>query len=60
MTRPFVARRLSDRGGGIRHHQMARIWEYGFTTSGEKHDPALDRGMFGELVEDRSAGAMHG
>ena len=52
--------RISDRGGGIKHHDMKRMWDYGFTTSGENQDERLDRGLLSEFIEDRSAGAMHG
>jgi len=52
--------RISDRGGGIKHSKVNKVWDYGYTTSGESADARLDRGMFGHFVENRSAGAMHG
>jgi [3-methyl-2-oxobutanoate dehydrogenase (acetyl-transferring)] kinase len=52
--------RISDRGGGIKHSKLKKVWDYGYTTSGENEDARLDRGMFGHFMEDRAAGAMHG
>jgi len=52
--------RITDRGGGIAHDDMDRIWEYGYTTGGADEETKLDRGIFGQFMENRSAGAMHG
>ncbi|CAD5121075.1 DgyrCDS9613 [Dimorphilus gyrociliatus] len=52
--------RISDRGGGIRHDHLEKIWDYGFTTSGQTEDDRVSRGLFGQFIESRAAGAMHG
>ena len=53
--------RISDRGGGIPHKQMNKVFDYGFTTSGkEKEDSRMNRGLFGVVIENRAAGTMHG
>ena len=55
--------RISDRGGGIDHDIYEHIWDYGFTTSGNtngQEQPITNGGMFGEIMEFRAAGAMHG
>jgi len=54
--------RISDRGFGIRHDLMRKVWDYGFTTSGGNgdEDERVSRGLFGQIMETRSAGAMHG
>ena len=39
---------------------MSKIWDYGFTTSGKEEAEHFDRGLLGQVVEDRSAGKMHG
>lgn len=52
--------RITDRGGGIPHDDLTRIWDYGFTTGGADEESKLDRGLFGQFMENRSAGAMHG
>jgi [3-methyl-2-oxobutanoate dehydrogenase (acetyl-transferring)] kinase len=58
--RDFVIR-ISDRGAGIRHDLVPKIWDYGFTTSGNGiEDKKIDRGLFGQMMESRAAGAMHG
>ena len=65
----FDSARISDRGGGIRHDVTERIWEYGYTSPGyqhaEKPSPTADStriadGLFDELMNNRSAGKMHG
>ena len=50
--------RISDRGGGIPHTDFEKIFDYHFTTSGQNEE--TNRGMFGDIVENRSAGPMHG
>ena len=55
----FIAR-ISDRGGGISHGQVKKIFEYGYTTSGQNVDERLDHGIFGELMQNRAEGPMHG
>ena len=52
--------RISDRGGGIPHENMPKIFHYGYTTGdgAEAHDD--NRGLFGQFVESRAAGTMHG
>lgn len=57
--RDFIIR-ISDRGCGIRHDLVNKIWDYGFTTSGKTGDDRVDRGLFGQMMETRAAGAMHG
>jgi len=61
--------RISDRGGGIRHDVTEKIWEYGFTSAGYQggQKPArsdsgtrIPDGLFDELMNNRSAGKMHG
>lgn len=53
--------RISDRGGGISHARINRVWQYGFTTS-DKDAPSnnADGGIFGQFTENRATGAMHG
>lgn len=52
--------RISDRGGGIPHSHMNKIWDYGFTTSGQEEDERVSRGLLGHVMENRSTGTMHG
>jgi len=61
--------RISDRGGGIRHDIAEKIWEYGFTSPGYQgrqkpartiDDARIPDGLFDELMDNRSAGKMHG
>jgi hypothetical protein len=52
--------RISDRGNGILHDIANKVWEYHFTTAGQNHDSPVDRGLFGEIVEDRHTSQMHG
>ncbi|GAB6024199.1 hypothetical protein CHUAL_008900 [Chamberlinius hualienensis] len=56
--------RISDRGGGIPHHILERIFEYNFTTAGTSTDHRIDGGLFGSImnpVNDGPAAApMHG
>lgn len=54
--------RISDRGGGIRHDLVKKVWDYGFTSAAvnvvEDRD---DRpGLFGAMCEDRGSGKMFG
>jgi len=53
--------RVSDEGGGIPHADMKKIWDYGFT-SAEKDlsDDRINRGIFGEFMENRHQKDMHG
>ncbi|XP_074642435.1 branched-chain alpha-ketoacid dehydrogenase kinase-like isoform X2 [Tubulanus polymorphus] len=52
--------KISDRGGGIPHNIVQRVFEYHFTTSGQTDNQNHDGGLFGEIMENRSAGPMHG
>lgn len=52
--------RISDRGGGIRHDILKRVWEYGFTSAGYNDDSAESEGLFDALIEGPSASAMFG
>ncbi|XP_045171800.1 3-methyl-2-oxobutanoate dehydrogenase [lipoamide] kinase, mitochondrial-like isoform X2 [Mercenaria mercenaria] len=57
--------RVSDRGGGIPHQIVNKIWDYNFTTAGTMQDNRVDRGLLGEFVDPRSSGGvtssrMHG
>lgn len=57
--------RISDRGGGIPHHIVKKIWDYNFTTAGTMQDNRVDRGLFGDIVDPRNSGGvtssrMHG
>lgn len=52
--------RISDRGGGIRSDLVKKVWNYGFTTSGETDDSRVSGGLFGHVMENRSVGLMHG
>ena len=52
---------ISDRGMGIRHDLLKKVYDYGFTTSGNgDEDERVGRGLFGQIIETRAAGAMHG
>lgn len=53
--------RFSDRGSGIRHDRIKKVWDYGFTTSrnGEE-DERISRGLFGQIMETQAGGEMHG
>ncbi|ELT93703.1 hypothetical protein CAPTEDRAFT_160347 [Capitella teleta] len=53
--------RISDRGGGIRHDLLNRVWQYGFTGP-QQHTQVeeTNRGIFSEIMENRSAGALYG
>ena len=55
-----IACRISDRGGGIRNDLVKKIWDYGFTTSGETDDSRVSGGLFGQVMENRNVGSMHG
>lgn len=56
--------RISDRGGGIRHDILDKIFDYHFTTNGEEVDERLDGSLFAPLMnpihEGPAAGPMHG
>lgn len=56
--------RISDRGGGIPHHQLNLVTQYNFTTANSKTttDSRLDGGLFGNIMTDSSARSspMHG
>ncbi|XP_064651709.1 branched-chain alpha-ketoacid dehydrogenase kinase-like [Lineus longissimus] len=52
--------RISDRGNGIPHDIVNKVWEYHFTTAGQNEDSRVNRGLFGEIVEDRHTSQMHG
>lgn len=59
-TLSVVVGRISDRGGGIRSDLVKKVWNYGFTTSGETDDSRVSGGLFGHVMENRSVGLMHG
>jgi len=59
--------RISDRGGGIRHDLLAKVWNYGFSSSSKEDiEPntngaaANDGGIFGAMMSNRSFGSMFG
>lgn len=52
--------RISDRGGGIRHDILKRVWEYGFTSAGNNDEGAVNEGFFDALIEGPTAAAMFG
>lgn len=60
----FVVR-VSDRGGGIPHKIINRVWNYNFTTSGTSTDDRVNGGLFGEVMSPShmsgaTPGRMHG
>ncbi|XP_054155074.1 3-methyl-2-oxobutanoate dehydrogenase [lipoamide] kinase, mitochondrial-like [Oppia nitens] len=54
--------RITDRGGGIRHHLVDLVTHYHFSTAGETIDSRLDGGILGQIMKDSAASAspMHG
>ncbi|CAH1801471.1 unnamed protein product [Owenia fusiformis] len=52
--------RISDRGNGIPHNIVRKVWDYHFTTAGQSDNHQVDGGLFGNIMENRAAGAMHG
>jgi len=61
--------KISDRGGGVRHDIVDKIWQYGFTSSGYSEvtnktfvdfDHRSNGGLFDVIMENRSTGKMHG
>lgn len=59
--------RVSDRGGGILHQFVDRIFDYHFTTAGAREEVSQideDYDVFGAMVEmanpSPGAGPMHG
>jgi len=57
--------RISDRGGGIRHDLLQKVWNYGFSSnSKEDVEPSgvglNDGGIFGAMMNNRSFGTMFG
>jgi len=56
----FVVFRISDRGGGIRHDFLKRVWEYGYTSAAYDDDSTENEGLFDALIEGPSAAAMFG
>jgi [3-methyl-2-oxobutanoate dehydrogenase (acetyl-transferring)] kinase len=58
--------RISDRGGGIRHDLVNKVWNYGFSSaSGKEVDEANSHadaagGMFEAMMNSRSFGSMFG
>lgn len=56
--------RVTDRGGGIPHHQVEDVLRYNFTTAEDSTDKVVqDSGIFGSMMEAvnrTSSGPMHG
>ncbi|GAB1604579.1 3-methyl-2-oxobutanoate dehydrogenase [lipoamide] kinase, mitochondrial-like [Argonauta hians] len=56
--------RVSDRGGGILHSIVKKVFEYSFTTSGAITDDRVDGGLFGSITQSDytgpAPGSMHG
>ncbi|XP_077995486.1 branched-chain alpha-ketoacid dehydrogenase kinase-like [Glandiceps talaboti] len=56
--------RISDRGGGIPHQNVGKVFQYHFTTSGSCTDERVTRGLFGEIMnadqQGPGGGPMHG
>lgn len=51
--------RISDRGGGIRHELLQKVWEYGFTSAGYEENTESE-GIFDAIMEGPGASAMFG
>lgn len=54
---------ISDRGGGIPHNIVNKIWHYNFTTSGVYRENNKDEVLFSEVMAPQSdsvPGKMHG
>ncbi|ESN93999.1 hypothetical protein HELRODRAFT_193864 [Helobdella robusta] len=52
--------RISDRGDGIRHDIVDRIWQYGFTSVNHQLHERHDGGAFDIMSENRTAGIIYG
>ncbi|XP_050411184.1 3-methyl-2-oxobutanoate dehydrogenase [lipoamide] kinase, mitochondrial [Patella vulgata] len=52
--------RISDRGGGIPHSYVNKVWDYNFTTSGSLSDDRIDGGLFGQVMNASNSGPMPG
>ncbi|KAK3084269.1 hypothetical protein FSP39_010860 [Pinctada imbricata] len=57
--------RISDRGGGIPHDIVDKVFHYNFTTAGESMEQQHDNYLFGEITSPShmsgdSPGKMHG
>lgn len=56
--------RISDRGGGVPHDLVEKIWRYNFTTSGTYQDENENQGLFTEVMNPPQTspvpGKMHG
>lgn len=56
--------RISDRGGGIRHDLLSKVWNYGFSSSGKEENgaqpPGKDTQMFEVMMDNKSFGSMFG
>ncbi|XP_002736817.1 branched-chain alpha-ketoacid dehydrogenase kinase-like [Saccoglossus kowalevskii] len=56
--------RISDRGGGIPHPDVHKVFQYHYTTSGRVDDDRVSRGIFGEMMnsdqQGPGGGPMHG
>ncbi|KAL4224330.1 hypothetical protein ACF0H5_017785 [Mactra antiquata] len=57
--------RISDRGGGVPHSIVKKVWDYNFSTAGTIPDSRIDRGLLGDFVDPRDSGGatptrMHG
>lgn len=57
--RSFSFFRISDRGGGIRHELLQKVWEYGFTSAGYEENMESD-GIFDAIMEGPEASSMFG
>lgn len=51
--------KISDRGGGIRHELLQKVWEYGFTSAGYEENIESE-GIFDAIMEGPGASAMFG
>lgn len=51
--------KISDRGGGIRHELLQKVWDYGFT-SAMYEEPTENEGLFDAIIEGPEASAMFG
>lgn len=56
--------RIEDRGGGVPHNLMDKIWRYNFTTSSSYQDDNQNQGPFSEVMNSAHTsnvpGKMHG
>ena len=55
--------RISDRGGGIPHHQVDQVLEYNFSTAEDSTEQLMDDNLFGNFTQalnQTTSGPMHG